>query len=380
MTATSNRAKFHITIGAAPHGSTNLEHDLRMVKAALLYGDAAKLCSPTSSIMLQVLVLGELKTKQQLEFLESIAPQLTKDVEQVTRVQQAINVYRQLNRKSGTGKRLNQAELKLQMMLKQGFTEQWVGVKEIVNKMAEEAGAAGLIRALQSGLLELHPFNDWEGDGVVKEFWSVVSGAVLDGTTYPLFDQPTGDLVRAGIKEGIVEVSDAARARAQHSALAGHLLERLPLFDEATIDEILDVRRELDKPLVRFRSAMIKFSEDMKSAAWDADFQDDVATIFYRDVAPAILDIEEQVKSNKQLLPLANKLLGDLGTGTLVAILVSQAQVPDVLAQALGVGVGGLRVAQNVRDTWKEKQSKVEQNQLFFYYRAGKLLKKKSGQ
>lgn len=50
--------------------------------------------------------------------------------------------------------------------------------------------------------------------------------------------------------------------------------------------------------------------------------------------------------------------------------------LPDVLAQSLGVGVARLRTVYDVREAWKEKQNKVEQNQLFFYYKAGQQLAK----
>jgi hypothetical protein len=70
----TDKGLFHITIVAAPltaAGQVSLEHDLDMIKAALLYADRVKLCSPASSMMLQVLAIGQLKQKQQLELLES---------------------------------------------------------------------------------------------------------------------------------------------------------------------------------------------------------------------------------------------------------------------------------------------------------------------
>ena len=53
---------FYITVGAAaspPQGrGISLEHELELVKAALLHGDRAALCSPTCTIVLSLMMLG----------------------------------------------------------------------------------------------------------------------------------------------------------------------------------------------------------------------------------------------------------------------------------------------------------------------------------
>ena len=51
-----NDAGFHISIGTGPSdtslGKVTLEHDLRLVKAALLYADRVTLYSPAASFLL----------------------------------------------------------------------------------------------------------------------------------------------------------------------------------------------------------------------------------------------------------------------------------------------------------------------------------------
>src|SRR5262245_32826427 len=84
-----NHHPFHITIGAAPvttfdfSGSqrhqVSLEHELRLVKAALLYADRATLCSMTTSMIVSLLALGNLTTRQKAEFLGSVMPSLAKN-------------------------------------------------------------------------------------------------------------------------------------------------------------------------------------------------------------------------------------------------------------------------------------------------------------
>jgi hypothetical protein len=375
MTQSPVSRQFHITIGAAPQPVELLAHDLRLVKAALLYADGVKLCSPASSLVLSVLAIGELTPKQQLDFLETVAPLLVRKKQDADNLLAGLSRYRSLGQK----KRLNRHELVFRLGFEAHLKRQWVEIREIAYKTAEDAGAEGIIRALASGVLELHTFStpthaEDMSDRMVSEFVEVVTKAMSDGTTYPLFDDGTGGLVSAGIREGKLAVSDAHVARARHIGLAAHLLERLPLFDLATIQEILDIRRELDRPLVRFRRAMIQFSEKIKTASWDKDFPMEAEQVFYREVEPAVLDIEDAIRSNSYLATLVRKIADKpllVPGGSALALVVSQLSfLPDIAALCLGIGTAASPVVYDVRREWRQKQQAIEQNSLFFYYGA----------
>jgi len=290
--------------------------------------------------------------------------------------------------------------------------EQWSNVRTIAIEMEKKAGVDSIDRAVQSGILELHTFEGTDNDEMVlefmtdciagasqspllthrasemskrndtmiREFVEGVSSAVSDGSTYPLFDDLTRELVKASIDEEQIAVSESAVHRGRHSGLAGHLLERLPLFDQASVDEILDIRKELDKPLTRFRGAMIKFSEEIKSAYWDEDFPSDAENVFYRDVKPAILDIEETVKSNNYLAALLRKFVDKpvvLPAGSVFSVLMSHlSSLPDEVALSLGIGISSAAIVFDAYKDWKQKKQAIEQNHLFFYYQAKKRLSK----
>jgi hypothetical protein len=245
--------------------------------------------------------------------------------------------------------------------------------------MAKAAGAVGINRAKESGLLTLHSLGETGSfDDIVNEFLDVVANSVSNGSTYPLFDEQTSGLVRAGIEEGKITVSDKGIDRSKHSRLAAHLFERLPLFDAASVDEILDIRKELERPLVRFRAAMMKFSDDIRSAAWDKDFDSEAQKVFYREIEPAVLDIEDAVKSNGYLAALVRKVADKplaIPAGSALAVVMSQlSSLPDLVSQALGVSLAVAPLVYDATREWKEKQLKAEQNHLFFYYRVKKEL------
>jgi hypothetical protein len=206
----------------------------------------------------------------------------------------------------------------------------------------------------------------------------VLAEAISDSVTYPLFDELTGGLIRSGIQEGKIEVSELNIKRGRHARLAAHLLERLPLFDAAGMDEILDIRKELERPLIRFRSAMIKFSDNIKSASWDKNFSLEAEQVFYKEIEPAILDIEDAVKTNNYLSTLIRKVADKpltIPAGSTLAVVVSRlSDLPDLVSQGLGVSLAAAPLIYDATKEWKEKQLKTEQNHLFFYYRARKEL------
>ncbi|MDQ3713662.1 MAG: hypothetical protein M3388_15775 [Acidobacteriota bacterium] len=291
---------FHITIGSHPVDELSLENDMRLVKASLLYADKAKLCSFTSSMLLTILSYGLLNTKQRTDFVESLLPIVVQSQENSSQILFALEVLKSLKRK----KNLNKQELLLKMQYTSQMRKTTKSIEENFSGMLENAGIQSLLTAIESGLLEIHPLNianDEDKEKPIKEFVEVLSQAVSDENTYPLFDDQIGDLMRLAVKEGEIQVSQSGIARGKHSALAANLIERLPLFDEAEINEVLDIRQELSRPLKRFRSAMIKFSEGIKNASWDEEFSYDAEVVFIREIEPAILDIEDAIKSNNYL-------------------------------------------------------------------------------
>jgi hypothetical protein len=368
---------FHITIGSYPSQEISLETDLRLVKAALLYADKVKLCSLTSSMMLTLVTLKESDLQQHLEMLEVLIPPMSADQDQAKVLVEQLRHAKQILYKEKPTKR----ELLQRAQIRPKLSQMRSNLKEIAEKMLRDAGMDSLTGAIQSGLLELHTFHagdTWDSKSMTNEFVNVLSTAISTGSTYPLFDDQTGNLVNLGVQAGQITVSEAGVTRGKHCGLASRLLERLPLFDEASVSEILDIRRELEVALVRFRSVMIKFSEQIKTAAWDADFSFEAEQVFQRDVEPAILDIEEAVRSNKYLASLTRKLLDKpliIPGGSVLGLAMSQlGAMPQVIAQALGVGIASGAVAYDAYEEWKQKKQTTEQNQLFFYYRSGKLL------
>lgn len=367
----------HFTVGTSPTSELSLHEDLQVLKAALLYADKVKLCSLKTTMLLMVLAMRDLNRKQQVDLLLSLVPVLSKTPEDAETQVAAMQMLKHVLAK----KRPNKQELLLRAKFQPMLARSWNELRSQVNEMLLLAGMDRLLGVIESGLLELHVFGQsgaWDNDTIIKEYVAVLQQTISDGSTYPLFDAEAGDLIRVCLKEGKFEVSEAGIARGKHSGLAASLLERLPLFEDASVDELLDIRRELEPYLVRFRSAIITFSEDIKTASWDADFAFEADQVFQRDVEPAILEIEEAVRSNSYMATLARRFADKplvVPSGSALAMLMSQlSAVPQVVTQALGVGATAGLVAYDAYKEWQKQKQSTERNQLYFYYKAGQLL------
>ncbi len=217
-------------------------------------------------------------------------------------VEQAIIAFRQLKPKVRPSGREMILQAKLHKIIDETFSE----LSKTYTEMAEQAGAVGFVQAMNEGLLDVHIFGQEPRAGatnfdyMVNEYVEVVERTMNDHQTYPMFDDMVATLLRAGVNEGKIKVSEAGTRQSRQAALVSFLFERLPLFEAATVDEVLDIRRELHRPLIRFRAAMNRYAADLKTPAWDAEFQADAEAVFRREIEPAILDIEDAIPRSRR--------------------------------------------------------------------------------
>jgi len=383
---------FHITIGTTPAYGLDLAADLKLVKAAILYGDKAKLCSAASSFLLTSQGFGKMKTKDQFDLLVSLLPYFVEDPVELQRVNFQVALLRKVLGTKHKGRQQYQIEARM----KKELQTLWENAIRKNSKLMQPESVRGIEKGVAEGLLEVHYFDllkdtaevfklsadnsliDQEKlRGLMYEYLDLVTEAAQNGETYPMFDDETGKMLKSVVEAGSLLTSPAKLAQSRQSALAADLLKRLPVFDDATVHEVIDIRRELENPLIRFRSAVMGYAEKIKSAAWDEDFSIEAEQVFRRDIEPAVLEIEDAVKSNASLLDMATRKLADKNVllTSLFSFFVSNfTDFPKITQLMLAAGVGGAAAALEV---WRERQSQhaaVEKNQLYFYYGTKKLI------
>jgi hypothetical protein len=275
----------------------------------------------------------------------------------------------------------------------------------MAEKLAKAAGFPSIQRAIDSGLLDLHSFaavNPQQqsvdfiadcvaaaskspllsqrrpqmkvrDDLVLREFVEGITSAVVDGRTFPLFDEQTSSLVKAAIDARVIAPAPISISRGAQPALAAHMLGILPHFDAASLEETLQVRGELSRWLVRFRGAIVKFAETVKAPPWDSDFTAEADVVFHRDVAPAIADIEDAIKSNRLITSIVRAFADrplTLPAGSAIGLAISSlSALPHALTLSLGISATASIAVFDAYKTWREKASVAEQNAMYFYYR-----------
>lgn len=384
--------EFHITIGTTPIEGVDLSQDLRLVKAAILYGDKVKLCSAMSSVLHMMHGFERMKFGQQIDLMAALLPAVVKDQHELRQMSILIDVCRKLVGK----KHKNASENKLTLQMKGALAELWERTIQQNRAFTQPEAVRGIERAISEGILELHVFkrfddtseliqrvvNDALADRetvreLMFEYLDLITEAVQNGETYPMFDDETGRMLKAFAEVGDMVASPASIAQSKQSTLAADLLKRLPLFDEASVPEVIDIRRELDRPLIRFRSAVIGYAEKIKSASWDEDFAIEAEQVFRRDLEPAVLEVEDVVKSNASLLALATRKVADknvLLTSLFSFVVTNFTNLPKITQLMLAAGVGGTAAFAEVFREWQEQAAGVEKNQLYFYYSAKVML------
>jgi hypothetical protein len=382
----------HITIGSSPNPlptanrGVDLTNDIEMVKAAVLYADRATLCSPAYSALLDGTNLVELKTSERIKFIETIPLWYPNQTHLMSQAEEFLSRY-----KAAWNQRTTPSGYLFLKRFERELDKVWSQMVDPFRELLSESGGSEIKLASESGLLEMHRFDsplnrimiDAERDGFLQEYVSAMGSTISNHATYPLFDNSTGKVISAGIAARVIPVSESSVTHGKEVSLAADLFARLPTFAAATMAEILDIRGELDSSLCRFRRATITFSEAIKNASWDKEFAADAETVFRRDVAPAILELEEQVTSNT----LVSKFMRELstrsfqvgtaitGSATASALIAHMSNLPLTEIAALAIPVITIAgVAYKAYDDWRSEKRSIEQNNLFFYYRAGRLL------
>jgi hypothetical protein len=361
--------------------------ELGLLKAALLYADRVELCSVGASFMSSLDKLGNLPTVEKLALMRRIMPIVHPDATD----RELANVYQLIDSmitKLRRRRRLTSDEIRLRMFLE----EKWRELENLVDNTFDQWGAEDFRVAQRSGLLDLRPFAATSPDALLEmsmsegtsgtepyadqaydEYRRTILEAVGDGDTYPLFDDLTGgDVVARAVRQGVIRPSPGAKRRGKHGGLSGDLLQRLPMFEKASVSEVLDVREELYEYLGAFREAVASSAATIESASWDVSrFAEEAELVFRENVAPAVDRIEERVKADRSLKELSYRygpsLLG--GASSMGALLAGGPALAALAALTAGLSAGVQAVAAR-----RSQRKDLEGQQLYFYYRARRKL------
>jgi hypothetical protein len=368
---TADLTSLHITIaaGSIEGGSLDLSHETRLVKAALLYADRVTLASPKVMIVASMagVTVGDLEQRRaaMLGMLDVLPDGA------------AIRpVYEALRRT----KRKTKSQLLVYRQLIERLDK---GAGEVVGKiqsLLEDAGAGELDEALKAGVVDLNPLglNEPGGsvDNLILRLADLLAEVVAPSSrTYPMFDDTTGGLLAAMMREG--KVPGAQLGYATQAALASRFVGQLDAFPDAPMGAVLEARDLLRAPLIGFRAAMTEMEHDMEATPLDENFERVVQDMYRKRVAPALQELEDIAKQLRMKSLLGRDLLTGGGRRVTEAAVsfaaATVAELPGLVASALGAGADLAASVYRRRLELKERQ---KENRFLFLYEAGKRLRR----
>ena len=355
-----------------------------MVKVGPLYAVRVKLCSPGASVLSGMADYAEASTNERARLVVKFLPDL-----QPSMTPEEIRFFRAV---VGLGPRWENRLIpeKTRQGILAMVKAQEGELEAMVLEQHRAAGIHGFREAVKSGRLEIHPFRQTTAEAIIEatlrgggnllygvdfvdllvEYIDEVSGAVTDGSTYPVFDDLTGDFVAEAVNAGLITAADHTAHRSRYGGISNDLLQRLPLFETASLSDIMDIRRTLEGPLRGFRLAIRDFSREIRSAAWEPGFPDEADALFREKVKEEVHRIEDEVNQNAGLAALAWRTVRHGATpATFGGLLGTISDLPTLAGAAAGalpvLGAAGLKAL----DDRRQQLRSIEANQLYFYYR-----------
>ena len=382
-----------------------------MLKMSLLYADTVTLYSIALPIYLGLADAGNnLSYEEKLEHLVRLRPlvghQDMADWEQVTfsEYKKYINWKHEAEDRLAKLRSLNlepPAELRefLQQLIE--LTESvetkyingaWVDIgtslDDISHHIKSELGLDDFDRAVHLGLLQvdemgLKKLDAWELllrslnnlddtdilEVAARRFADVLTQLLfMPDKSYPLLDTKIGETLRIQPEFREVTVSRVQAQKAKHAGFASSLFEQLPTFTEITLDEILDIRKELSSSLIVFRGAVAEYAELLESDVWDEDFDAEADKVYEEKVRPAVEAIRLRVEEQGALRGLARVSMNTIPALAMGAMTTGEEFLTSSFQQLVALGFTGFNAVVEAKEQ-KRKWDNLKNEKVFFYYK-----------
>ena len=159
--------------------------------------------------------------------------------------------------------------------------------------------------------------------------------------------------------------------------LSEQVISRLPGFENATVDEIIDIRAELEPYIIPYRGAILKMSEEIKDIPDAESLQEQCKVIYFRDIEPKVAAINAAIEDNNVIKNIAMNLFTEketwVGISAIAAAVAAKSSLAGLIEIGSAVTIGGLSIARGIKDTLEENK-KIKGNELYFLYEMGERL------
>ncbi|MEW5542688.1 hypothetical protein AB1339_34205 [Streptomyces cyaneofuscatus] len=241
-----------------------------------------------------------------------------------------------------------------------------------------------LDRAIERGILGCSGWSSVQPDprelvwsDVWEEFIPYTAQCILhrlaESSNVPLLDPGARNTISQSVgSETLIELTGENQGLHLPAGVAGSLMAHLPGLNELGVDELLDLRESLNEYLAAFRGELVSLSDEIESdESADAErLGIEIERRWHRDMAPVVQEIQHEVKSASYPRSLLNSFSADKATMT------SAASSVVLAAGSVFAGAGALIPAaaaaafpfvSALNDSLKSKRE-IRKNKLYFLY------------
>lgn len=328
----------------------SLKSEIDLTKTALLYGDSVTLFSPK----LQPLVAMEsLRRGDNIrEFLRFVQNHMDLPPSEEAVLRQISSMLHSI-----PPNLMGQLRDQMKEPLRQVET-MWRGMGGDEIKLAVDVGVLKLDQVIHGRGAEA-------ANTIQRDVTRILHTILDDGSTYPLFDEMIS-AVSASLR---LDASNAtSRRRGRETGLASGLTVRLPSFPNASMSEILDIRKVLAPTLGAFRVAIHSMSGQLDVSPTSPEFQHIVDELWNSIVAPALDELEDRIAHDSSLRDLVLNPLSTVGAPLAGIISLGLTQSP-VIASAVGASLLAANTLAEVR-TQSNRRIDTTRSEFYFLYAA----------
>lgn len=333
-----------VTVGVTPQAKANgvpsLANELRLLRSSLMYADQVSLVAPSAAWIGEFQPLRGVDVDDPWSTVTALPAETLRrlGVEDVTPRE-----FRRAMRKLGArpvddpGRMENERQWNDAIPKLKRQAEEVLGSAESVElDMALEAGSVTMV---SNGTRFEDPL-----ERQIGWFRDRLSEALADPGSHLLLDDVTTEFIR-GSEKFAGEFSDVARARSRRVTVGTALVERLPTFPDAPMEQVLEARDELSEGRARYRRSVKSLADSLKSSALDATLASEIEELWHDEVRPSLQGLRDTASKTRVAVETSKRLVTE-GYG-LPTLVVTIANIPDLavmLPSAAAVAAAAGRV------------------------------------
>ncbi|MBU2697805.1 hypothetical protein [Pimelobacter sp. 30-1] len=352
------------------------------MKSALMYADQVELMGLSANLVYAAGMAPSVKQTSLSEIME-MTEVVSDDVRLTPELRRVIQKLERAERR-GT---LLPIEIRAQAAEIEDFRAESARLlRAATDEIITNTGLVLLQPALDAGLITITDLGITRADAVraaagkskgsaaeVQRWADSIAARLRDPRSRLLLDSETASFVDLMVREGKAEITTTGRDRLGATALGAGFSARLPTLEHATVEEILEVRGDLEGPLVRYRSAVARMSKtlpDIPLTEFDAAVDSEWEGV----VGPSLREIQEELIGHGIVKELAHHAKLDaaayitVGTGLLVG--VNQFTDIDPLVNAIVAGLPTVAGTLGARSVARRNRVEQAQRREFYYLHA----------